>query len=44
MWEKYTSKLMAHLKQMVATLKLYGKEQMVCYRSKVVKAQFWMGI
>ncbi len=41
--EKYTQKRIAHLKRTVVTLKLYGKEQVVRYRSKLVKAQFLVG-
>jgi len=41
--EKYTPKRIAHLKRTVVTLKLYGKEQVVRYRSKVVKARFLDG-
>lgn len=38
--DKYTSKRIAHLKRTVVTLRLYGKEQMVRYRSKLLKARF----
>lgn len=38
--KKYTSKRIAHLKRTVITLKLYGKEQVVRYRSRLVKARF----
>ena len=41
--EKYTPKRIAHLKRTVVTLKLYGKNQMVRYRSKLVKARFLNG-
>ncbi len=41
--EKYTPKRIAHLKRAVATLRLYGKEQVVRYRSKVLKARFLEG-
>lgn len=41
--EKYTPKRIAHLKRLVVTLKLYGKQQVVCYRSKLVKARFLDG-
>ena len=41
--KKYTPKRIAHLTRTVATLKLYGKEQVVRYRSKVVKARFLGG-
>lgn len=41
--EKYTPKRIAHLKKTVATLRLYGKEQTLRYRSKVVKARFLDG-
>ena len=40
---KYTPKRIAHLKRTVATLKLYGKEQVVRYRSRLVKARFLDG-
>jgi len=40
---KYTPKRIAHLKRTVVTLKLYGKEQVVRYRSKLVKARFLDG-
>ena len=38
--DKYTPKRIAHFKRTPATLKLYGKEQVVRYRSKLVKARF----
>jgi len=41
--EKQTPKRIAHLKRTAVTLKLYGKEQVVRYRSKVVKARFLDG-
>ena len=41
--EKYTPKRIAHLKRTVVTLSLYGKQQDVRYRSKVVKARFLEG-
>lgn len=41
--EKYTPKRVAHLKKTVATLSLYGKEQTVRYRSKIVKVRFLDG-
>jgi hypothetical protein len=41
--EKYTPKRIAHLKRTVTTLKVYGKEQVVRYRSKEVKARFLDG-
>jgi len=41
--EKYTPKRIAHLRRTVVTLKLYGKEQVVRYRSKVLKARFLEG-
>jgi hypothetical protein len=41
--DKYTPKRIAHLKRTVATLKLYGKEQVVRYRSRLVKARFLDG-
>ncbi len=41
--EKQTPKRIAHLKRTVATLKLYGKAQVVRYRSKVLKARFLDG-
>lgn len=42
--EKYTPKRVAHLKRTVATLPLYGKDQVVRYRSKVLKARFLDGL
>ena len=41
--DKYTPKRIAHLKRTMATLKLYGKEQVVRYRSKLVKVRFLDG-
>lgn len=41
--EKYTAKRIAHLKRTEATLKLYGKEQTVRHRSRVLKARFLDG-
>ncbi len=41
--EKYTPKRIAHLKRTITTLRLYGKEQVVRYRSKVLKARFLDG-
>ena len=41
--EKYMPKRIAHLKRTVVTLSLYGKEQVVRYRSKRVKARFLDG-
>ena len=41
--EKYTPKRIAHLQRTVTTLKLYGKEQVVRYQSRLVKVRFWMG-
>ena len=41
--EKYTPKRIAHLKRTEVTLALYGKDQVVRYRSKVVKARFLDG-
>lgn len=41
--EKYTPKRIAHFKRTVTTLKLYGKEQTVCLRSRLVKARFLNG-
>ncbi|MCP4277637.1 MAG: transposase [Gammaproteobacteria bacterium] len=42
--DKYTPKRVAHLKRTVVTLPLYGKEQVVRYRSKLVKARFLNGL
>ena len=42
--EKYTPKRIAHLKRTVVTLPLYGKTQVVRYRSKLVKAHFLKGL
>jgi len=41
--DKYTPKRIAHLRRTVVTLPLYGKEQEVRYRSKVLKARFLGG-
>ena len=41
--KKYTPKRIAHLKRTVVTLPLYGKEQEVRYRSKVLMARFLKG-
>lgn len=41
--DKYTPKRIAHLRRTIATLKLYGKEQVVRYRSKLVKVRFLDG-
>jgi hypothetical protein len=40
---KYTPKRVAHLKRTEVTLPLYGKQQVVRYRSKLVKARFLDG-
>ncbi|MBK8972827.1 MAG: transposase [Hahellaceae bacterium] len=40
---QYTPKRIAHLKRITKTLKLYGKDQVVRYRSKRVKARFLKG-
>ena len=40
---KYTLKRVAHLKRTEVTLPLYGKQQVVRYRSKLVKARFLDG-
>lgn len=40
---KYTPKRIAQLKRTVVTLPLYGKQQVVRYRSKLVKARFLKG-
>lgn len=42
--EKYTAKRIAHLKRTEVTLPLYGKDQTVRYRSKLVKARFLDGM
>ncbi len=42
--EKYTAKRIAHLKRTEVTLPLYGKDQAVRYRSKLVKARFLNGL
>lgn len=39
-WEKYTRRHIAHLKWTLATLRLYGKPQVVRYRSQSLKARF----
>lgn len=41
--EKYTPKRIAHLKRTEVTLPLYGKDQLVRYRSRRVKARFLDG-
>lgn len=41
--EKYTPRRIAHLKRTVVTLPLYGKDQVVRFRSKLVKARFLDG-
>ena len=41
--EKYTPKRIAHLKRTTTTLRLYGKEQQVRYRSRLAKAHFLDG-
>ena len=41
--DKYTPKRIAHLKRTEVTLKLYGKQQAVRYRSKILKARFLDG-
>ncbi len=41
--DKYTPKRIAHLKRTEATLKLYGKDQVVRLRSKVLKVRFLDG-
>ena len=41
--EKYTPKRIAHLKKTEVTLPLYGKDQVVRYRSKKVKVRFLDG-
>lgn len=41
--KKYTAKRIAHLKRTETTLKLYGKEQVLRYRSKLLKARFLEG-
>lgn len=41
--DKYTPKRIAHLKRTETTLTLYGKEQVLRYRSKLVKARFLDG-
>jgi len=41
--EKYTPKRIAHLKRTEVTLSLYGKDQVVRYRSRRVKARFLDG-
>jgi len=41
--DKYTKKRIAHLKRCEVTLTLYGKQQAVRYRSKILKARFLEG-
>ena len=41
--DKYTPKRIAHLKRTEVTLKLYGKQQVLRYRSKLLKAKFLKG-
>lgn len=41
--EKYTPKRIGHLKRTETSLMLYGKDQVVRYRSKLVKARFLNG-
>jgi len=41
--DKYTPRRIAHLKRTVVTLPLYGREQVVRYRCRVVKARFLDG-
>ena len=41
--EKYTSKRTVHLKRTEAELNLYGKKQMVRYRSRIVQVRFLDG-
>lgn len=41
--EKYTPKRVAHLKRTTTTLRLYGKDQPVRYRSRLVRARFLDG-
>ncbi len=41
--EKYTPKRISHLKKTETTLPLYGKEQDLRYRSKIVKVRFLNG-
>lgn len=41
--DKYTPKRIAHLKKTEATLRLYGKDQVLRYRSKILKARFLEG-
>lgn len=42
--DKYTAKRVSHLKKTTTTLKLYGKDQVLRYRSKIVKARFLNGL
>jgi hypothetical protein len=41
--DKYTKKRIAHLKKTEVTLSLYGKQQTLRYRSKILKARFLDG-
>jgi len=41
--DKYTPKRIAHLKKTETSMPLYGKEQVLRYRSKIVKARFLDG-
>lgn len=41
--DKYTAKQIAHLKRTEVTLSLYGKQQLLRYRSKILKARFLDG-
>ncbi len=41
--DKYTPKRIAHLKKTETTLRLYGKDQVLRYRSKILKARFLDG-
>ena len=41
--DKYTPKRIAHFKKTEVTLKLYGKDQVVRYRSKIAMARFING-
>lgn len=42
--DKYTPKRIAHLKKTTTKLTLYGKEQVVRYRTKIAKAYFLNGL
>lgn len=42
--DKYTKKRIAHFKKTEATLKLYGKDQALRYRTKIAKARFLEGV